>query len=66
MCQASSNTITAALINSLILTFPDPNEPYILFTDASKHSWLGVLTQECITHLNDNHFKAFLPITHVH
>ena len=28
-----------------ILQYPDPNRPYILFTDASKYGWAGVLTQ---------------------
>ena len=45
--------------------FPDPNEPYILFTDASKHSWFGVLTQECITTIKGKDTKSFLPITYV-
>ena len=30
-----------------ILWYPDPNRPYVLFTDASKHGWAGVLTQPC-------------------
>ena len=29
-----------------ILTYPDPNHPYVLFTDASKYAWACVLTQE--------------------
>ena len=29
-----------------ILTYPDPNHPYLLFTDASKYVWACVLTQE--------------------
>ena len=28
-----------------ILQYPDPNRPYVLFTDASKYAWAGVLTQ---------------------
>ena len=28
-----------------ILQYPDPNRPYVLFTDASKYGWAGVLTQ---------------------
>ena len=35
-----------ALITSPILKYPDPNKPYTLFTDASKHAWTCVLTQE--------------------
>ena len=29
-----------------ILMYPDPNLPYVLFTDASKYAWACVLTQE--------------------
>ena len=29
------------------LWYPDPNRPYVLFTDASKYGWAGVLTQPC-------------------
>ena len=28
-------------------TVSDPNRPYVLFTDASKYGWAGVLTQTC-------------------
>ena len=28
-----------------ILQYPDPNRPYVLFTDASKYGWAGVLTK---------------------
>ena len=29
-----------------ILKYPDPNKPYVLYTDASKYAWSCVLTQE--------------------
>ena len=48
-----------------ILTYPDPNLPYVLFTDASKYAWACVLTQEK-THLLDNKEVQFLhPITYM-
>ena len=28
-----------------ILWYPDPDRPYVLFTDASKYGWAGLLTQ---------------------
>ena len=34
------------LMTDPILTYPDPNLPYVLFTDASKYAWACVLTQE--------------------
>ena len=48
-CQQSIKTIKEALTNSPILIFPDPNETYVLLTDASRHSWSRVLTQKFIT-----------------
>ena len=47
-CQQSIKTIKEALTNSPILIFPDPNETYVLLTDASRHSWSRVLTQKFI------------------
>ena len=58
-CQQSLDTIEEAQI------FPDPNEPYVLFTDASKESWSGLLTQECITTIKGKDEKSFLWITYV-
>ena len=37
-CQASFEMLNDALITSPILKYPDPNKPYTLFTDASKHA----------------------------
>ena len=37
-CQASFEMLKDALITSPILKYPDPNKPYTLLTDASKHA----------------------------
>ena len=39
-----------------ILQYPDPDRPYVLFTDASKYGWAGGLTQpyEEINELNQS------------
>ena len=37
-----------ALCMQPILKYPDPERPYVLFTDASKYGWAGVLTQPYI------------------
>ena len=34
-----------ALCTHPILWYPDLERPYVLFTDASKYGWAGVLTQ---------------------
>ena len=54
-CQQSLDTIKEALNNS----------SYVLNTDASKHSWYGVLTEECITTIKGKDTKSFSPITYV-
>ena len=50
------------LTNIPILIFPNPNETYVIFTDASKHSWSRLPAQERITNINDKDVKSFLPI----
>ena len=48
-----------------ILTYPDPNLPYVLFTDASKYAWACVLTQEK-THITEGkEIKLLHPITYM-
>ena len=44
-CEFSFQTLKDALCTEPILKFPDLSKPYVLFTDASKHVWAGVLTQ---------------------
>ena len=33
--------------------FPDPSKPYLFFTDASKHCYLGVLIQVSMDESNE-------------
>ena len=44
-CQACFKLLKETLCTHPILWYPDPNRPYVLFTDASKYGWAGVLTQ---------------------
>ena len=46
ICQESFELLKASLMTEPILAYPDPNLPYVLFTDASKYAWACVLTQE--------------------
>ena len=62
-CQASFEMLKDALITSTILQYPDPNKPYTLFTDASKHSWACVLTQKHEHEKDGKVFKINHPIT---
>ena len=45
-CRQTFDMLKQMLIKEPILKYPDPNEPYTLFTDASKYAWACVLTQE--------------------
>ena len=44
-CQQALDYLKEILCNKLLLQFPDPNKPYILFTDASNNAYSGVLCQ---------------------
>ena len=46
-CQACFELLKEALCTHPILWYPDPERPYVLFTDASKYGWAEVLTQLC-------------------
>ena len=45
-CQKSFDNLRVMLMDHPILKYPDPQQPYVLFTDTSKIGWSGVLTQE--------------------
>ena len=44
-CEFAFQSLKNALCTKPILKFPDPQNLYVLFTDASKYVWAGVLTQ---------------------
>ena len=53
------------IIQEPILVYPDPNKPYVLFTDVSKYAWSCILTQE-YTHVIEGKEKKILhPITYM-
>ena len=45
-CEESFKLLKTSLMTDPILTYSDPNLPYVLFTDDSKHAWACILTQE--------------------
>ena len=62
-CQASFELLKDALIISPILKYPDSTKPHTLFTDASKHAWACVLTQEYEHEKDYKTYKINHPIT---
>ena len=47
------------------MTYPDPNLPYVLFTDASKYAWACVLMQENTHTFEEKETKILHPITYM-
>ena len=65
ICENSFKLLKQMIIQEPILVYPDPNKPYVLFTDVSKYAWSCVLTQE-YTHIIEGKEKKILhPITYM-
>ena len=65
ICQESFKILKDSLMTEPILTYPDLNHPYVLFTDASKYAWACVLTQEKTHQIEDKEVKILHPITYM-
>ena len=65
ICQQSFELLKTSLMTDPILTYPDPNLPYVLFTDASKYAWACVLTQEETHMFEEKETKLLHPITYI-
>ena len=64
-CQSSFELLKEVLIKEPISQFPDPNKPYILYTDASKYAWSFVLTQQYVHEKDGKQVIVNHPITYV-
>ena len=65
ICQESFELLKASLMTDPILTYPNPNLPYVLFTDASKYVWACVLTQEKTHKIDEKEVKILYAITYM-
>ena len=65
ICQESFELLKTSLMSEPILTYPDPNLPYVLFTDASKYAWACVLTQEKTHVIDDKEIQILHPNTYM-
>ena len=65
LCQISLDATNIAFTNSPIFIFPYPNQHYVLYTDVSKHSCPGVLTQRKVVQTKGKETTSFLPITYI-
>ena len=64
ICQENFDLLKNALATEPILVYPNPNKPYVLFTDASKYASSCVLTQEHTHVIKDQEVKVLHPITY--
>ena len=64
-CQAAFEMLKEYLLKEPILKYPKPDQPYILYTDASKYAWAGVLTQAYTYKEEGKEFIIHHPITYV-
>ena len=64
-CQASFELLKEALMKEPILRYPNPKDPYILYTDASKYAWACVLTQPHWHKVGEPRTTVNHPITYV-
>ena len=65
LCQETFELLKTSLTTEPILTYPDPNYPYVLFTGASKYAWACVLTQEKTHQIDGKEVKILHPITYM-
>ena len=65
ICQESFKLLKTSLMTEPILTYPDPNLSYVLFTDASKYAWACVLMQEKTHMIEEKEVKILHPITYM-
>ena len=63
-CEFAFQTLKEALCTKPILKFPDPQKLYVLFTDASKYAWAGVLTQPYTEETEGKMVTTHHPVTY--
>ena len=64
-CQKSFNLLMETLCGEPVLKYADTSKPYTLYTDASKFSWAGVLTQSHTTIIDGKPITIEYPVTFV-
>ena len=64
-CQAAFEMLKEYLLKEPILKYPKPDQLYILYRDASKYVWAGVLTQAYTYQQDGKEFSIHHPITYV-
>ena len=64
-CQGAFEMLKEVLLKEPIVKYPDPEKPYVLYTNTSKYAWAGVLTQS-YQHKDEKGMKEIHhPITYI-
>ena len=64
-CNISFQMLKDALCSAQILKYPDTSKPYMLYTDASKYGWVGVLTQSHMSTVGGKEITMDHPVSYV-
>ena len=64
-CQKSFELLKETLCGEPVLKYADTSKPYTLYTDASKFSWAGVLTQPHTTAIDGKSTTTDHPVAFV-
>ena len=64
-CELAFQSLKDALCDESILQLPDPQWLYVLFTKASKDTWVGVLTQPFQKETDGKLVKIHHPVTYI-
>ena len=64
-CDISFQMLKDTLCSAPILKYPDTTKPYMLYTDASKYGWAGVLTQKHTSVVNGKEITMDHPVSYV-
>ena len=64
-CQKSFDLLKETLCGEPVLKYADTSKPYMLYTDASKFGWAGVLTQSHTTVIDGKSTTTDHPIAFV-
>ena len=62
ICQRCFDLLKAKVSEELVLVYPDPSKPYVLFTGTSKYAWSCVLMQESTHTFDGKEIKVLHPI----
>ena len=64
-CDISFQMLKDTPCSVPILKYPDTTKPYMLYTDASKYGWAGVLTQKHTSVVNGKEITMYHPVSYI-